>query len=95
MTVPISPPRTFDAWSQANGRAQLLPLSVLKDSAIGIDAHHYLQKALTSQLKEPLVSALGGFPFSLKTTIQQDVREEAILCTGRLYQASYSGMGAL
>lgn len=48
---------------------------MLKDTILGIDTHYYLQKALTSQLKEPLVSALGGFPFSLKTTIQQDLYE--------------------
>ena len=48
---------------------------MLKDAVVGIDAYHYLQKALASQLKEPLVPALGGFPFSLKTTIQQDMEE--------------------
>jgi len=53
----------------------MLPLSVLKDTAIGIEAHYYLQKALASQLKEPLVSALGGFPFGLKQMIQNDMRE--------------------
>jgi hypothetical protein len=75
VSMPSQAPQTFDAWSQANGRAQTLPLSVLKDTILGIDTHYYLQKALTSQLKEPLVSALGGFPFSLKTTIQQDLYE--------------------
>jgi hypothetical protein len=53
----------------------MLPISVLKDAAIGIDAHHYIQKALSLPVKEPLVAALGGFPFSLKSSIQQDVRE--------------------
>ncbi|KAI5842872.1 PIN domain-like protein [Tricharina praecox] len=53
----------------------MLPISVLKDTAIGIEAHYYLQKALALQLKEPLVSALGGFPFGLKQMIQNDIRE--------------------
>ena len=48
---------------------------MLKGTALGIDAHHYLQKLVRSQLKEPLVSALGGFPFSLKMAIEQDLRE--------------------
>jgi len=53
----------------------MLPISVLKDTAIGIEAQYYLQKALALQIKEPLVSALGGFPFGLKQMIQNDMRE--------------------
>ena len=66
--------RTFDAWSQANGRSQNLPIAVLKDTAIGIDADSYLRKLLVS-LNEPLVSALGGFPYSLGSMLMRDVRD--------------------
>lgn len=46
----------------------------MKDSVIGIEADHYLQKLLTTApSKEPLVTALGGFPFSLKNTVEADI----------------------
>lgn len=46
----------------------------MKDSVIGIEADHYLQKLLTtSPSKEPLVTALGGFPFGLKNTVEADI----------------------
>lgn len=41
---------------------------------MGIEADHYLQKLLTTApSKEPLVTALGGFPFSLKNTVEADI----------------------
>lgn len=75
VNVQIGPQtRTFDAWSQANGRSQHLPIAVLKDTAVGIDADSYLRKLLVS-LNEPLVSALGGFPYSLGSILLRDLRD--------------------
>ena len=51
---------------------QAMPLSCLKGSVIGIDATYYLEKLLTAH-KEPLLSALGGFPLSLETRIVQEL----------------------
>lgn len=76
------PVKSFDAWIVAQNKSETLPLSALKDSVLGIEADHYLQKILTSiPSKEPLVVALGGFPFNLKNTVEADIddlRKEGI-----------------
>ena len=51
---------------------QAMPLSCLRGSVIGIDAAYYLEKLLAAH-KEPLLSALGGFPLSLETRIVQEL----------------------
>ncbi|KAK2741084.1 hypothetical protein FQN55_008488 [Onygenales sp. PD_40] len=67
------PIRAFDEW--ANTRAQTLNLAALKGSAIGIDASHYLDQHLNHHAtKEPLLIALGGFPFSLKSNIEKELQ---------------------
>lgn len=52
---------------------QTFPLSVLKDSVIGIDASYYLDLRLNLNQEEPLKTALGGIPFALKATINDDI----------------------
>ncbi|KAL7271158.1 hypothetical protein RUND412_006108 [Rhizina undulata] len=70
------PVRNFDAWTAAHGKSQSLQLAALKDSTIGIEASHYLNKLLSSSpTKEPLVLALGGFPFSLRSAVENDLQE--------------------
>ncbi|KAI5304533.1 hypothetical protein KEM55_000030 [Ascosphaera atra] len=67
------PIRYFDDWATA--RSQSLPLTVLSNSAIGIDASFYLDLHLNRySSKEPLLPALGGFPFSLKANIERELR---------------------
>lgn len=57
----------FDAWS---GRlAKSMPLTCLNDSVIGIDATYFLEGFLAPPTKEPLLSALGGYPLMLESTI--------------------------
>lgn len=51
-----------------------MPLSCLRGTVIGIDATYYLEKLLAAH-KEPLLSALGGFPLSLETRIVQELRD--------------------
>ncbi|KAI9718407.1 MAG: hypothetical protein M1812_004128 [Candelaria pacifica] len=63
--------RAFDEW--AGSRLQTLPLADLTDAFIGIEAAHYLDRLLKFQAKEPLLSALGGFPFSMKRAIEDDL----------------------
>ncbi|KAK6350034.1 hypothetical protein TWF696_006283 [Orbilia brochopaga] len=66
--------RNFDAWS--TNRLQTLPISVLKDTVVGVDAGNYLKKIIDSPgTKEPLVPALGGFPFSLRSKIEDDLSQ--------------------
>ena len=51
-----------------------MPLSCLKSSVIGVDALYYLENLLAAH-KEPLLSALGGFPLALETRIVKELRE--------------------
>ena len=54
-------------------RLPSLPLSSLKDAVIGIDASYYLDQRLNKQSQEPLLNALGGFPFVLKSSIEREL----------------------
>ena len=48
---------------------------MLRDSVLGIDAAHYLDRLLTtSPSKEPLLSALGGFPLALKNHVEHELK---------------------
>ena len=63
----------FDAWS---GRlAKSMPLTCLNNSVIGIDATYYLEGLLAPPAKEPLLSALGGYPLMLESTIVKQLHE--------------------
>ena len=54
---------------------QTLPLSVLSDTRLGIDASHYLNILLdTPPSREPLLAATGGPPLALVTRIESDLR---------------------
>lgn len=66
--------RSLDSWATSQSKSQTLPLSVLKDSVIGVEADHYLLRLLTTApSKEPLVTALGGFPFGLRCAVEGDI----------------------
>jgi XPG N-terminal domain len=81
--------RSFDEW--AANRAQIYPLSALKDAVLGIEAAHYLNRLLTTPpSREPLLSALGGFPFALKTYIENDL--EILKRNGIVPLFVFSGM---
>lgn len=65
--------RSFDEWAAA--RSQTLPLSSLKGAVVGIEAFHYLDLHLNHySTKEPLLIALGGFPFALKSNIEKEIQ---------------------
>ena len=51
-----------------------MPLACLKDSVLGIDAMYYLSTFLTPA-KEPLLSALGGFPLGLQKNIEKELQD--------------------
>ncbi|KAL8974722.1 MAG: hypothetical protein Q9197_001053 [Variospora fuerteventurae] len=48
-----------------------MPISTLRDSVIGVDAAYYLE----GPAKEPLVSALGGSPLALETSIVRELKD--------------------
>lgn len=63
----------MDEW--ASTRVQSLPLSALKGAVVGIDASHYItQHLLHHSTREPLLVALGGFPFALKNNIERELQ---------------------
>lgn len=63
----------FDVWS--THLTKVMPLSCLNDSVIGIDATYYLEGLLAPPVKEPLLSALGGFPIGLEATIVKELSD--------------------
>lgn len=81
--------RTLDEW--AAPRLQAYPLAALKDTVVGIEAAHYLDRLLSNPpSKEPLLSALGGFPFALRTHIENEL--EAMQSFGIKPLFVFSGM---
>ncbi|KAI9860754.1 MAG: hypothetical protein M1813_005677 [Trichoglossum hirsutum] len=83
------PVRSFDELAAL--RAQTYPLSALKDAVLGIEAAYYLGRLLNNPpSKEPLLSALGGFPFALKTYIESDL--ETLKRNGIVPLFVFSGM---
>jgi XPG N-terminal domain len=54
---------------------QTLPLGVLSDSRLGIDAAYYLQSIYDHPpTREPLLAATGGLPLALTQRIETDLR---------------------
>ncbi|KAL5362724.1 PIN domain-like protein [Aspergillus floccosus] len=67
------PIRPLDDWLAS--RHSSLPLSALKGAVVGIDASHYIsQHLLHHSTREPLLVALGGFPFALKSNIEKELQ---------------------
>lgn len=62
----------FEEW--AAPRIQTFPLSAIKDARIGVDASYYLDQRLNKKSNEPLLHALGGFPYALKKLVEEDVQ---------------------
>lgn len=65
--------RALDDWAASHTLS--LPLSSLKGAVIGIDASHYIYQHLHHHsTREPLLIALGGFPFALRNNIEQELQ---------------------
>ncbi|KAL8768917.1 MAG: hypothetical protein Q9209_004972 [Squamulea sp. 1 TL-2023] len=61
---------TFDTWA-ATRVTKSQRISSLNDAVIGVDATYYLE----GSTKEPLVSALGGFPLALESNIVRELKD--------------------
>ncbi|KAL8914238.1 MAG: hypothetical protein Q9171_001109 [Xanthocarpia ochracea] len=61
---------TFDTWA-ATRVTKSQQISSLNDSVVGIDATYYLENSA----KEPLVTALGGFPLALESGIVRELKD--------------------
>ncbi|PLB38128.1 temperature dependent protein affecting M2 dsRNA replication-domain-containing protein [Aspergillus candidus] len=70
------PIRPLDEWVSSRPHlTQTLPLSALKGAVVGIDASHYIsQHLLQPSFREPLLVALGGFPFALRNNIERELQ---------------------
>lgn len=68
MLVPV-----LEAWS--NRFTKSMPLTGLKGSVIGIDATYYLDGFMAPAEKEALLSALGGYPLGLESTIVKQLTD--------------------
>ncbi|KAI5285666.1 hypothetical protein KEM52_002341, partial [Ascosphaera acerosa] len=67
--------RFLDDWATARGLTYTGSLEALAHTCLGIDAHHYLARHLDVALGgEPLLPALGGFPFALRAAVQREMR---------------------
>lgn len=68
--------RPLDEWVSSRPHlTQTLPLSALKGAVVGIDASHYIsQHLLQPSFREPLLVALGGFPFALRNNIERELQ---------------------
>ena len=74
----------MDEWAAT--RTQNLPLSALKGAVVGIDASHYIsQHLLQPSTREPLLIALGGFPFALKSNIEKELQAYKDLGVGCIF----------
>lgn len=59
-------------WASAARLIEGAPLKQLENRTIGIDAEDYIDKILNSpQTREPLLSALGGNPFTIDTILAE------------------------
>lgn len=63
----------FKEWAVNEGITASGPIEQLRNRTVGIDAEDYLQSLLTAGNREPLLPALGGLPFTLKTRVDQDL----------------------
>ncbi|KAH3674591.1 hypothetical protein WICMUC_003137 [Wickerhamomyces mucosus] len=63
--------KSLDSFIFERVLTSALPIEVLKDARVGIDVNHYLSKVLHPK-KEQLVDSVGGFPYSLKSSLESD-----------------------
>ena len=63
---------SFDEF--ATPLSEVAPLSELDGAVIAIEASHYLTRLLVNpNLKEPLLAALGGLPFTMRSAVASDM----------------------
>ncbi len=82
---------SFEQWTDSSHIAKQFDLKFLKDCTIGIDATYYLQ----SLPQESLLSALGGAPLALESTITRATNElqKAGLILHFVFNGLDSGVG--
>lgn len=64
----------FKEWANSESVSQSGSLDQLKDRRIGIDGDDYVNTLLFTNQQEPLLTALGGLPFSLHERVDNDLQ---------------------
>ncbi|KAK9471322.1 temperature dependent protein affecting M2 dsRNA replication-domain-containing protein [Dipodascopsis tothii] len=63
--------KSLDVFASERRMVKTLPLAALKDITLGIDAEYMFAQILSAPgTKEPLLPAIGGLPFSFRTTVE-------------------------
>lgn len=62
----------FLAFVKEKGLIKIEKISTLQDTRIGFDGFHWL-KNISDIVKEPLVLAIGGVPFTLQSVVQDEL----------------------
>ncbi|KAG8631972.1 hypothetical protein KVT40_001112 [Elsinoe batatas] len=65
----------FTEWATTERLIQKSSLDQLKDRCLAIDAESHIHKILTADAKEPLLPALGGTPFNIENTIDEQIKQ--------------------
>lgn len=63
----------FREWAKQEGLVQTVPIKEFKGAVIGYDAEDFVNILLSTEGREPLLPALGGLPFTLKTHIDREL----------------------
>lgn len=63
----------FKEWATNESVCQSAPVEQLRNTRLGIDADDYVHSLLFASQQEPLLSALGGLPFSLHKRVDEDL----------------------
>lgn len=68
----ISTVQSIEEWAASSIRT--FPITSLRNAIIGVDALHYLDLRLNTPTSiEPLLNAIGGYPYSLKAALRDDL----------------------
>lgn len=64
----------FREWAKNEGLVKAVPISDFEDAVIGYDAEDFINILLVQEgTREPLLPALGGLPFALRSHIDREL----------------------
>ena len=64
----------FREWAKHEGLVKAVPISDFEDAVIGYDAEDFINILLVQEgTREPLLPALGGLPFALRSHIDREL----------------------
>lgn len=63
----------FREWAKQEDLVYTVPIGQFENSTIGYDAEDFVNILLSAEGREPLLPALGGLPFTLRTNIDREL----------------------